>query len=151
MRLPIFRLLCLLALLLTASVRAAEPLLKKGDVVALIGGEDMVLASEYGFLEQSIVSALPDYHVRFRGLAWEGDTVFEQRRDLNFPSWEEQLDKIGATVVIAQFGKMESFGGKEKLPEFTAAYEKLIERFKGGGKRRVLLIAPNATGFILPS
>src|SRR6476660_5311882 len=97
---------------LFASVRADEPFLKKNDVIALVGGEDMVVASEYGYLELLLTRALPDYHLRFRNLAWEGDTVFEQRRDLNFPTWEEQLDKTGATVVIAQFGQMESLAGK---------------------------------------
>ncbi len=102
----------------------------------------MVAASEYGYLELLLVRALPDYQLRFRNLAWEGDTVFEQRRDLNFPPLEEQLDKIGATVVIAQFGQMESLAGKEKLPEFIAAYEKLIERMSGGGKRRLIVLSP---------
>jgi hypothetical protein len=110
MRLP---LLCLLALLVLAPLRAAEPFFKKGDVIALVGGEDMVVASEYGYLELLLTRALPDYHLRFRNLAWEGDTVFEQRRDLNFPTWEEQLDQIGATVVIAQFGQMESLAAAE--------------------------------------
>jgi hypothetical protein len=135
-----------LALFLVVSLsgaRGAEPFFKKGDVIALVGGEDMVVASEYGFLELLLVRALPDYRLRFRNLAWEGDTVFEQRRDLNFPTWEEQLDQIGATVVIAQFGQMESFAGKEKLPEFIAAYEKLIERFTGSGKRRVVVASPS--------
>ena len=123
--------------------RAAEPFFKKGDVIALVGGEDMVVASEYGYLELLLTRALPDYQLRFRNLAWEGDTVFEQRRDLNFPTWEEQLDKIGATVVIAQFGQMESLAGKEKLPEFIAAYEKLIERFAADGKRRIAIDRPH--------
>ncbi len=122
---------------------AAEPFFKPGDVVALVGGEDMVVASEYGYLELLLTRALPDHHLRFRNLAWEGDTVFEQHRDLNFPMWEEQLDKVGATVVIAQFGQMESLAGKEKLPEFIAAYEKLLERFSGGGKRWLVLLAPS--------
>ncbi len=103
-----FPLVCLLAAICCASLQAAEPFFKKNDVIALVGGEDMVVASEYGYLELLLVRALPDYHLRFRNLAWEGDTVFEQRRDLNFPTWEEQLDKVGATVVIAQFGQMES-------------------------------------------
>ena len=136
------RLVSLFILLFLPAARAAEPFFKKGDVIALVGGEDMVVASEYGYLELLLTRALPDYHLRFRNLAWEGDTVFEQRRDLNFPTWEEQLDKIGATVVIAQFGQMESLAGKEKLPEFIAAYEKLIERFSGGGKRRVVIATP---------
>jgi hypothetical protein len=139
MRFPLF---CLFVALLLGSARAAEPFFKKNDVIALVGGEDMVVASEYGYLELLLVRALPDYHLRFRNLAREGDTVFEQQRDLNFPSWEEALDKIGATVVICQFGQMESLAGKEKLPEFIEAYEKLIERFSDGGKRRIALLTP---------
>ncbi len=188
--------LCLIILLFLPAARGAESFFKKGDVIALVGGEDMVVASELGYLEMLLVRALPDYHLRFRNLAWEGDTVFEQRRDLNFPTWEEQLDKIGATVVIVQFGQMESLAasqsaafhgrltaedakaaegrrgtGKENpsaglsnpsassavksatdavappaqqgLPEFIAAYEKLIERFKSGGKRRIAFISPS--------
>ena len=124
------------------AARAEEPFFKKGDVIAIVGGEDMVALSEYGYLELLLTRALPDYHLRFRNLAWEGDTVFEQRRDLGFPTWEEQLEKIGATVVLCQFGQMESLAGKEKLPEFIAAYEKLIARLSGGGKRRVAVVTP---------
>jgi hypothetical protein len=52
------------------------------------------------------------------------------------------MDKVGVTVVVAQFGQMESFAGKEKLPEFVAGYEKLIARWSAGGKRRIVLLAP---------
>jgi lysophospholipase L1-like esterase len=52
------------------------------------------------------------------------------------------LDKIAATVVIAQFGQMESLAGKEKLPAFIAAYEKLLDRWGAGGKRRLVLVSP---------
>jgi len=136
-------LLGLIVVLFTSLVATAnEPFLRPNDVIALVGGEDMVVASELGYLELLLTRALPDHKLKFRCLAWEGDTVFEQRRDLNYPTLEQQLDKIGATVVIAQFGQMESLAGKEKLPEFVAAYEKLIGRLKGGGKRRVLLLEP---------
>jgi len=139
-----FPLACLLLALLIAPLRAAdEPFFKKNDVIALIGGEDMVVAAEDGYLETSLVRALPDYHLRFRSLAWEGDTVFEQHRDLNFPSWEEQLDKIGATVVICQFGEMESLAGEEKIPAFIEAYEKLLDRFSAAGKRRIVIVSPS--------
>lgn len=124
------------------AVPAAEPFLKPNDVIALVGGEDMVAASEYGYLELLLQQALPDYHLKFRSLAWEGDTVFEQPRELNYPSLEQQLDDIGATVVIMQFGQMESLAGTSKLPEFIKAYEKLIERVKAGGKRRVIGLSP---------
>ncbi len=133
-----------------APTRAAEPFFQKGDVIAIVGGEDMVALSEYGYLELLLTRALPDYHLRFRNLAWEGDTVFEQRRDLGFPTWEEQLEKIGATVVLCQFGQMESLAGREKLPEFIAAYEKLLARFSGGGKRRVFIFGPTWFDYLLP-
>ena len=124
------------------SAVADEPFFKKGDVIALVGGEDLVAMSEYGYLELLLTRALPDHRLKFRNLAWEGDTVFEQRRDLNFPPLEAQLDQVGATVVLCQFGQMESLAGKEKLPEFVAAYEKLIARMSGGRKRRIVLLHP---------
>ena len=120
---------------------AADPFFKPNDIVALVGGEDMVAAAEYGHLESLLVRALPEYRLKFRSLAWEGDTVFEQPRDLNYPTLEQQLDEIGATVVIAQFGQMESLAGEGKLPAFTAAYEKLIDRLGAGGRRRIVLMA----------
>ena len=120
---------------------ADEPFFKKGDVIALVGGEDMVAMSEYGYLELLLTRALPEHRLKFRNLAWEGDTVFEQRRDLNFPPLEAQLEQVGATVVLCQFGQMESLAGKEKLPEFVAAYEKLIARMSGGGKRRIVVVS----------
>jgi hypothetical protein len=132
----------LLFALLTLTARAAEPWLKAGDVVALVGGEDMVALAEEGWLETLVTWAQPGDRIRFRSLAWEGDTVFEQRRDLNYPALETQLDKMGATVVICEFGKMESFAGKEGVAAFTEAYEKLLARLNPAGKRRIALIPP---------
>jgi hypothetical protein len=144
MRIFVF-LIAALAVFVPAA-RAGEPFFKPGDVVAFVGGEDMVVAAELGYLETLIQLALPDYKLKFRSLAREGDTVFEQRRDLNYPKLEDQLDKIGATVVICQFGQMESLAGEEKLPEFVAAYEKLLARLSGGGKRRFGIILPRNDG-----
>ena len=135
--------LLLLGCLFLHVANADEPFLKPNDVIAFVGGEDMVAASEYGYLELLLTRARPEHKLKFRCLAWDGDTVFEQRRDLNYPTLEQQLEKIGATVVIAQFGQMESLAGKEKLPEFIAAYEKLVERLSGGAKRRMVVLAPN--------
>lgn len=123
-------------------VEAAEPFLKPNDVIAFVGGEEMVATAESGQLELLLSRALPELKLKFRSLAWEGDTVFEQPRDLNYPTLEQQLEEISATVVLAQFGQMESRAGPAKLPEFIAAYEKLIDRLGGGGKRRVVVLGP---------
>ena len=107
----------LIAIILTLqpAARAEEPFFKANDVIALVGGEDMVVAAELGYLETLIQLALPDHRLKFRSLAREGDTVFEQRRDLNYPKLEAQLDKMGATVVICQFGQMESLAAAAAL------------------------------------
>jgi hypothetical protein len=123
-------------------VPAGAPILRDGDVIAFVGGEDMVVAAETGRLELLVCRAMPGARLKFRSLAWEGDTVFEQPRDLNYPTLEQQLDEIGATVVVAQFGRMESCAGAGRLMEFTTAYEKLIDRLGAGGKRRVILLGP---------
>jgi hypothetical protein len=53
---------------------------------------------------------------------------------------------MGATVVICQFGKMESFAGKEGVAAFTEAYEKLIARLNPEKKRRIALVVPMRFG-----
>ena len=109
------------------------------DVIAFVGGEDVVEMQRNGYLELLLTVALPDHKLRFRNLAFEGDTVFEQHRQLNFPSWEKQLERVGATVVVAQFGQAESLTGTNRLADFVSAYEKLLNRFTSGGRRLVLL------------
>ena len=128
------------------SSRAEEPYLKPDDVIALVGGEDMVAAGEqFGFLEFHLQRALPHLRLKVRNIAWEGDTVFEQARMLNYPKLEHQLDELGATVVIMQFGQMEYLKGKKELPQFIEAYESLIRRLRGNvDSRRLMILSPSA-------
>jgi hypothetical protein len=120
----------------------SAPFFKPDDVVALVGGEDVVVMRDSPDLELLVLQQPGLGGVRFRNLAFEGDTVFEQFRELNFPSWEDQIQSIGATVIIAQFGKMESLAGPAEVPSFITAYEQFIDRL-GGRDRRVLLLAAN--------
>ncbi|MEY2409706.1 MAG: hypothetical protein QOF48_2376 [Verrucomicrobiota bacterium] len=125
-----------------ATLPAAEVFhFRSHDVVAFVGGEDVVEMQRNGFLEFHLTAVHPDLKLRFRSLAFEGDTVFEQHRQLNFPSWEKQLDRIGATVVVVQFGQLESLEGTNALPRFIAAYGKLLDRFTNGS-RRIVVISP---------
>lgn len=137
-------LLVLLAGLLHAS---AAGLLQRGDVVALAGGANLERTRFHGQLHAQLVAADPALELRFRNLAWEGDTVFEQWRDTGKEQWrlsrdwKQQLTDADATVVLAQFGQMESLGGAARLDEFVVAYEKLLDDFAAGG-RRVVLVSP---------
>lgn len=128
---------------------SAEPLeLQKGDVVAFVGGADLVRIQEGGRLEAALTLRFPGATPQFRDMAWEGDTVYfqnavrERWRTEAFGGWSEQLRRIKATVVVFQFGKMESFDGPEKIDQFTEAYSKLIDELLGEG-RRAILLAPS--------
>jgi putative heme-binding domain-containing protein len=157
----------LLSLLLLAPLLRAEPLVKPDDTIALAGGANLERTRLYPWLQTQLVAAFPDGTLKVRNFGWEGDTVFEQWRDggdvekldpkrresekriqqqtgstawRQQRDWNQQLTEAGATVVLAQFGQMESLAGPDGLPAFTAAYEKLIAEWQGG--RRVLLLEP---------
>jgi hypothetical protein len=112
---------------------------EEGDVIVFSGGEDLVASLEDAYLETLLTLTFPGKKIRFRNLAWEGDTVYDQHRDLNFGTWSNQLHRVGATVVFAQFGQSESLQGKARLPQFMDAYEKLLDEFSRQTQRIVLL------------
>src|SRR5688572_21818236 len=107
--------------------------LKEGDIVAFVGGE--ALAAGCAPIEAQLGLAFKG--ARFRNLAWEGDTVFEQRRDVNFGPIRRSLARAGASVVVVQFGQMESLRGD--LPAFQEAYDKLLAQVQERTKRIVVL------------
>lgn len=127
--------------------------LRANDVIALTGGSNIERTRFNGYLQTHLVAAKPDAKIRVRNFGWEGDTVFEQWRDAGVVKptdswrqqreWRTQLRDAGATVVIAQFGQIESLNGIAMLPRFIAGYEKLIAEFSEDG-RRVVLVAPVA-------
>lgn len=121
--------------------------LEKDEVVAFVGGTDMVRMQKEGRVEAALTHRYKKARPRFRDLSWEGDTVYlqttvsERWRRKAFGDLNGQLNKVGATVVIAQFGKIESLDGPVRLENFTKAYDKLIDQLSHDG-RRVALLAP---------
>ena len=111
------------------------------EVVVFVGQENLVRDAKAGEIEALLASSFAAKNPRFRSMAWEADTVYEQFRDLNFGAWPAQLETAGATVVIAQFGQMEALDGAARLPEFTAAYHRLLDQF-AARTRKVVLVSP---------
>ncbi|MGB0580886.1 MAG: PVC-type heme-binding CxxCH protein, partial [Limisphaerales bacterium] len=122
--------------------------LQPNDVVAFIGGGNLEAAQKQAELETILTARFPKHKLRFRNVAWEGDTVYEQWRDVNFGAWSEQLAWLKASVLIVQFGQMESLDGIGNLPKFIAAYEKLLDEFEKQ-TRQIVLLSP--TRFEKPS
>ena len=113
--------------------------LEKDEVIVFVGQENLVRDQKAGELESVLGTAFAAQQPRFRSMAWEGDTVYEQWRDLNFGDWKAQLDAAGAGVVIIQFGQVESFDGVKRLAEFKSAYHRLLDQFSAQTLRLVLV------------
>ena len=132
-----FRLALILSGIFVAGCTQTPPplALEEGDVVVLAGGTDMAYLQRAGFLETILTDAFADVRPTFRDLSWEADTVFRQGsalerwREDGFGDWDAQLERVGATVVIAQYGKLESMAGSEGLESFESAYNALIDGF----------------------
>ncbi|OYW18571.1 MAG: cytochrome C precursor, partial [Planctomycetales bacterium 12-60-4] len=113
--------------------------LEQNEVIVMAGQENLVREQKVGDLEAVLGTAFAAKQPSFRSMAWEGDTVYEQWRDLNFGDWKAQLDAAGAGIVIAQFGQTESFDGVKRLAEFKSAYHRLLDQFTGQTPRLVLV------------
>ena len=113
--------------------------LLENETVIFTGQTNMAREQKDGNLECALAAGYAEKKPVFRSMAWEADTVYEQWRDLNFGRWEDQLRAVGATTIICQFGQMEALDGPARLPEFTAAYERLLDRFSTITPRLVLM------------
>ena len=116
--------------------------LEAGETVVLLGGDPLRQEGARGVGEAELLQAYAALQPRFRWMAVSGDTVYEQGREMNFGSWAGQLQGCGATMVLCQFGRMESFDGTARLPEFKAAYHRLLDQLLTVTSRIVLLPPP---------
>ena len=140
---------CVAVLLSTGSLGAADRFsLEKGDVVVVTGGTNMVRLQQSGHLEAALTRAFASSRPKFRDLAWEADTVFrlgtviERWRPDGFGKRDEQFRRVGTTVVIAQFGQLESLSGRGGLERFTRAYGELIASWQKQA-RLIVLVTPS--------
>ena len=114
---------------------------RTNDVIAFVGGTDVVTAQQSGYLETLLTVYYRTFDLRFRNFGWEGDTVFAQPRDINFPPLEEHLRRAGATMIVFEFCRAEALE-KHPVGEFKGAYSKFIARFTNQTSRFLLVIPP---------
>lgn len=119
--------------------------LLQDDVVTFAGGEDARVGLDHAYLETLLSLNFPSRRIHYRNMAWEGDTVFDQYRPLNFGSWTDQFRRTGTTVIFAQFGQVESLEGRAGVERFSAAYEALLSQFAQATKR-IVLVSPTPFG-----
>ena len=114
--------------------------LKDGEVVAFVGGTDLVRMQNDGRFEAALTERFIEKKPKFRDFSWEGDTVSfqstvrERWRSKAFGDWSKQLRAHGVTTLIVQFGKIESLAGADGLKEFEEDYGKLLDQLGAGPK-----------------
>lgn len=123
---------------------------RPGETLAWIGGAETLDLDRYGFLEAGLHLAWPEHGLRWRNLAWQGDTVYHQARPLHFytqkgdsqpGSIPDHRERTEPGIVFICFGKMESLEGIKGLPDFVAAYSKLLDDLSPL-TRRIVLVEP---------
>jgi hypothetical protein len=127
------------AFLLCCAVPTAPALFTTNDVVAFVGGADVATAQHTGHLESLLAVQHHGLNVRYRNFGWEADTIFDQPRDVGFPSLLDNLQNAAATVIVLQFGRGEALSGKRSLTEFREAYTKLLDQFTPKFKTLILV------------
>jgi len=136
--------------------RPAPPFLKghfeprPGETIAWIGGTEIADLDRHGFLEAGFYLAWPDLGLRWRNLAWQGDTVYRQARPLYFytkqgdtqpGSIPDHRERTEPGIVFIAFGKMESLEVNDSSHDFIAAYAKLLDEL-APLTGRVVLMSP---------
>ena len=114
-------------------------IINPGSVLVFTGQTNMVRQQRDGRMEAALLMAHHERQPRVRFMAWEADTLHEQWRELNFGSWQGQLQAAGAGVVLLQYGQMEALDGPDSVPGFVSAYHHLIDQFMQVTPRLVLV------------
>jgi putative heme-binding domain-containing protein len=113
--------------------------LRSGEVVVLTGSANAVFEQQQGWLETLLALAAAEQRPTVRHMSWEGDTVYEQARALNFGGWKEQFEAVGASTIVAWFGGLEALDDSRDDDAFAAAYDKLLGEFQQATPRLVVI------------
>ena len=129
-------------LLIATTCNAQSLQLRTNDVIAFLGGTDVVTAQDSGHLEAILSIHYRTLNLRFRNFGWEGDTVFAQPREFGFPPLTNLLQRAGVTLVFLQFGRSEALEEIVDPAQFRAALERFVARVRVVTPRICLVTPP---------
>ena len=115
--------------------------LRTNDVIALLGGGNGEARAQGAHWETLLTATHPAHRLRFLQFAREGDTVFSQLRDVNYPGLLQQVADAKATVCILDFGQGEAYGGLGRLDAFGERLDQWVVDCQALGTR-VILVTP---------
>ena len=113
--------------------------LKAGEVVGFVGGANVVDALRGGHWESLLALQFPLEGLVFRNLGWEGDTVYAQPRDVNYPPMIARLEQFKVQVLFLDFGAIETLEPNADPVRFQEAYGRLLDQILLKVPRLILL------------
>jgi len=131
---------------LIAANAAAEPAIRSGDRIAIVGNTFADQLRIHGYLETLL---LQHSDVSVRNFGWAGDILTARDRPTGFPTEESTLTDHRTDVIIACFGMSESFSGAAGIDDFKADLKAFIEfhqgkKYNGKTAVRLVLVSPIA-------
>ena len=139
----------LLASLVPIGIAGADPAIRPGDHIAIIGNTYADQLRIHGYLETLLLQRTQENPVSIRNLGWGADTLSTRERPTNFPTEESTLLAHGTDVIIACFGMGESFAGKDGIEKFSQDLVNFItshsgKQYNGSSEVRLILVSPIA-------
>ncbi len=129
-----------------ASAAAGAFTLNPGDHIAIVGDGLAERMQHDGWLETFLHARFPQHDLVVRDLGFAGDEVVVRPRSKNFGTPDQHLERCKTDVVIAFFGRNESFEGEAGLPKFEADLATWVHHVRqlryGKGETRVVLCSP---------
>lgn len=119
------------------------------DKVVFLGNTVIEREQNYGHWETSLTLASGKQNLKFRNLAWSGDSVFGHARSYFGPPQEgfnrlkADLTELKPNVMIICYGAEAAFEGEKGLPEFIKGYELLLDMISASATpREIVLVSP---------
>jgi hypothetical protein len=136
--------------------RAADPLLRPGDRLAIVGGTLVERMQSYGALEAELQCRRPQWRLTVRNLGWSGDDVHgiaRKRFDGPEDGFARLLEDIGTadpSVVLVAYGFAEASDGADAVGRLGAGLQRLAGQIRQQQRRVVLMMPFALPGFRTP-
>lgn len=115
------------------------------DRLVFLGATMLEREQEEGYLETLLTARFAEQNLTFRNVAWSGDTVWGDSRAAfdtakeGFERMVKHVHDAQPTVLVLSFGRNESFAGDERLADFVAGYNRLLDAVADTNARLVFL------------
>jgi lysophospholipase L1-like esterase len=139
----------ILCISLCSIFSAKAAIFQANDTVVFLGNTVIEREQNYGHWETALTLATGKQNLKFRNLAWSGDTVFGDARSYFGPPQEgfdrlkADLTELKPNVVIVCYGAVAAFDGEKGLTAFIAGYDRLLDMISAAvNPSDIILVSP---------